>query len=247
LQKAEAVITICPDLFDYVNSIIADPRKHFLIENSIFDPVRLSHPASTGTPGTVQEAPLPPLAEGKKRIVYAGTLEAYQGIDLLLQAFARLSKENQEAILLIVGGRPEQVERYRKMAKGMGLKERCLFTGQVPQTLAKQYTARADVLVSPRSQGTNTPLKIYEQLQSGIPLVATAIYSQTQVLTPEVAFLVKPEPEDLARGLLTALKDDRAGREKSARAKALYEERYARQVYKNKMKQLLEHLGSCAA
>ena len=39
LKSADAIITICPDLYNYVNTIISNKEKHFLIENSIFDEV----------------------------------------------------------------------------------------------------------------------------------------------------------------------------------------------------------------
>jgi hypothetical protein len=39
LKSADAVITICPDLYDYVNSVIDRKEKHILIENSLFDKV----------------------------------------------------------------------------------------------------------------------------------------------------------------------------------------------------------------
>ena len=42
LRMADAVITICPDLAHYVRGMLANPRKHLLIENSIFEPVRLA-------------------------------------------------------------------------------------------------------------------------------------------------------------------------------------------------------------
>ena len=62
-----------------------------------------------------------------------------------------------------------------------------------------------DVVVSPRSRGTNTPLKIYEILASGIPLVATRIESHTQVLSRAICFLADPEPAALARAIESAL------------------------------------------
>lgn len=246
LKKAEAVITICPDLKDYVNRIISNPRKHFLIENSIFDEIRLGPDRSTaGNPGAGEE--LKPIPEGRAAVVYAGTLESYQGIDLLIDAFALVVREDKRAYLVIVGGTAEQVARYRTLAGERGIENDSLFTGRVSQKMAKAYTGLAQVLVSPRNRGTNTPLKVYEHLQSGIPLVATEIYSHTQVLTPEVAFLAKPEPCPFAQAILAALKDDQPCREKTTRARKLYAAQYARPVYKDKIRQVLEYLRSCAA
>ena len=96
------------------------------------------------------------------------------------------------------------------------------------------------MLVSPRSSGTNTPLKIYEQLASGIPLVATAIYSHTQVLTDEIAFLVQAAPEDMANGLLDAMHNTEEATKKAQHAKALYDKEYARPIYVEKLRRVLE-------
>jgi len=100
----------------------------------------------------------------------------------------------------------------------------------------------ADVLTSPRTAGTNTPLKVYEQLMSGKPLVATRIPAHTQVLSDEHAFLVEPTVEDLARGIIEALSNPRAVERKRCCAEELYRSRYSRAVYEAKMRRLLDML-----
>ena len=246
LRSADAVITICPDLANYVNGLIQDKKKHLLIENSIFEPVRLLSNTNTQNPAErsdsnqlEREIQLP---QGKRFVVYAGTLEPYQGIDILIEAFKRVVAEIQNVYLIIVGGNEIQVKFYSDLAKTLGLSGDTLFTGRVSQLLAKQYCKFASVLVSPRSEGTNTPLKIYEQLASGIPLVATNIYSHTQVLNDNVAFLVKPEPDDMADGIIKAL-DQSGDCRISENAKMLYEKKYDRPIYEEKMRQVLELLN----
>lgn len=240
LRIADAVITICPDLFNYVNTIIEDKSKHFLIENSIFEKVKLKNPSANSNSDE-----FPSLSQDlliKDVVVYAGTLEKYQGIDLLIKGFKLTVEVNPNAYLIIVGGSPEQVKAYSAIAEVNQISDNILFTGRVAQSAAKYYTSIAKVLVSPRSEGTNTPLKVYEQLASGIPLVATNIYSHTQVLTPEVAFLVDPTPEAIGKGITEALnnKDEAAKRISSARK--MYEEKYSRDVYTKKLKTLFEHI-----
>jgi Glycosyltransferase len=176
----------------------------------------------------------------KNLVVYAGTLESYQGIDLLIQAFVSVVKADPQAFLLIVGGSPEQTEFFSNLVVEFGITEHCLLTGRVEQSLAQNYANRAKVQVSPRRSGTNTPLKVYQQLASGVPLVATRIYSHTQVLDDTVAFLVEPEPEDLARGIIEALSNETEAKQKAKNAQLLYQEKYSREVYTQKMINLLE-------
>ena len=241
INAAEAVITICPDLRDYVNQIIENQDKHFLIENSIFEPVKLKgqKSADAANDQAVDRSALP---ANRFRFVYAGTLESYQGIDLLIEAFAKVIARCPEAFLLIAGGTPEQVERFRKMATGNGLDGHCLFTGNVPQSLAHEFMESADVLLSPRTEGTNTPLKVYQQLASGIPLVATNIYSHTQVLTDDVAFLSDPEVSAFADAMVAAMTDKDVARVKADKAIRLYEQEYSRESYVRKLDALLSGL-----
>lgn len=242
LHRSEAIITICPDLANYVLEQISDPEKHFLIENSIFEPVRLKHPAQDSL--KIDEEDLLKkhgydFPDGADVLVYAGTMEAYQGISILLDAFRIVVEKHPDAFLVLVGGSPSQVTKYRELASGLP-PDRLRVDERVPQPLAKALCQASKVQLSPRSSGTNTPLKVYEQLDNGIPLVATDIYSHTQVLSEEVCYLVQPEPESMARGILKALSDGKEGNPKVRAAQSLYRERYSRPVYEKKLSRVLE-------
>ena len=240
LVHSEAIITICPDLYDYVNSVLPGASHNYLIENSILEPVCLAQQSMSGQEPT--PAATLPGQQFRQQVVYAGTLEHYQGIGILVDAIPLVTTQVPDAGFIIVGGAPEQVAQYSEQARRLGVADKIVFTGRVPQAEARRYSAGANVLVSPRSSGTNTPLKIYEQLASGIPLVATAIYSHTQVLTDQVAFLVQPEASDMARGIIAALAPEGDGRQKAMAARKLYEEQYSRPVYVRKLRQVLESL-----
>ena len=226
--------------------LVNNKQKHFLIENSIFDSIRFVQQKSA--PDDVsnndrQQTHIMNASKGKSLIVYAGTLEHYQGIDLLLKAFSKVILTFPNMLLLIVGGTEDQVKHYSQIAKDNKVSERCIFTGRVSPDLARQYNRMATILVSPRTVGLNTPLKIYEQLASSVPLVATKIYSHTQVLDDKVAFLVEPDTDALAGGVIRALSSKKERRSKVGNAKKLYEQRYSRRVYVAKMQRLLELLG----
>lgn len=235
LRTADAVITICPELATYALGRMSRRERHFLIENSVLEPVRLKQESEEK--GEVSLLPLP---RDRTIIGYAGTFEPYQGLDILIRAFGRARESRPEAFLLMVGGTEEQVAGQRALARELGLEAHTLFTGQVEQAAARAYMERALVLTSPRSEGTNTPLKVYEQLASGKPLVATRILSHTQVLGEEVCFLVDPDPESMAEGLLAALEGGETVERVVAAARELYEREYSRPAYERKIHALLE-------
>ena len=247
LRGADLVITVCPSLSEHLNTLIQDQGKHLMIENSIFEPVKLIPKSFIDTSKTsyISDSIGNPLnfPEGKRFIVYAGTLEPYQGIDILIKAFKKVVLEIREAFLIIAGGNRNQIEFYSELAETLGLDGNICFTGQVSQNLAKHFIKLADALVSPRSEGTNTPMKIYEFLSIGKPLIATNIYSHTQVLNDDIAFLVNPVPEDMAIGIIEALKPNGKSLEITVNAKRYYKQKYSRSIYKEKMQQILELLS----
>lgn len=241
LRNADAIITICPDLQDYALRTGVHPDRHVLIENSLFEHVRLKGSAGNGSGAEAANGSIRLKKESDgPLIVYTGTFEAYQGLDLLVRAFAAVSRSRPDAHLLVIGGTPAQVAALEELAEEVGLNGRCTFMGRVSRPEAVAYNQAAHVLVSPRRSGMNTPLKIYEQLASGKPLVATRIRAHTQVLTDDVSFLVDPDPDSIARGILDAIGDARRRRRVVERALSLYEGRYARSAYEAKMRRLLE-------
>ena len=78
------------------------------------------------------------LPQGKRLVVYAGTLEPYQGIEILIKAFPYVLAKNPDTFLVIVGGNKKQVNHYLALAEDCGLGIHCAFTGSVPQYLAKE-------------------------------------------------------------------------------------------------------------
>ncbi|MFW6193315.1 MAG: glycosyltransferase family 4 protein, partial [Gemmatimonadota bacterium] len=238
LRRAKAVVTISPALARYAEARVPDGgASHHLIENSLVEPVRLADG------DTADEAPTEvPLPEGRPVVAYIGTFEAYQGLDLLLPALEIVARERPDAFFLLAGGSPRQVEERRQRARELGLGDDCLFTGTVPRATARSLAERATLLTSPRSKGTNTPLKIYEAMALGTPLVATRVPSHTQVLDDDVCFLADPEPDAFARAVLDALGDPDRRRAVARAAREQYARAYGRDTYRDKVASLLEGL-----
>jgi len=238
LRAANVVITICPDLRDHVMKLGVDAERHLLIENSVFEDVRLRAPAG-GSCATADSVSIP-FERGNPLILYAGTFEPYQGVEVLVEAFARLRTERPDARLLLVGGSDPQIRSIRTLADSLGLGDTVLLTGRVAKSTVALYTQAASVLVSPRLHGSNTPLKIYEQIASGRTLVATRVRSHTQVLDETVCCLVDPDPAAIARGLLEVLNDPRRAEVLARNAASYYRREYSRPIYEGKVRRLLD-------
>jgi glycosyltransferase involved in cell wall biosynthesis len=177
-------------------------------------------------------------------VLYAGTFEPYQGLDLLVDASPLVIHACTNVRFLCLGGNHNQVATIRTRTHQLGVSESFILPGTVPPEDVEQHFKIASVLVSPRILGTNTPLKIYSYLRSEIPIVATNILSHTQVLTPNVALLVEPQPEPLAAGILRVLNDSQLSRRLVQNALQLAQESYSSETYHSKIAEVFSFLSA---
>ncbi len=225
LRHAAAAVTVCASLTEGVKA--RAPRVPvFQVE----DP-----------PLADRETPPPAEAVARLRcdlglspasvVLYSGNFEPYQGVELLLEAFARVPA----AQLLLMGGEPHEIEAMRSRVRALGLESRCVFSGKRPPSELPLFLALADVLASPRVRGENTPFKVYTYLASGKPIVATRIATHTQLLDDATAFLVDPQPAAFAEGLRQALGDTATAAARAERAHALMAREYSLSRYREKI------------
>lgn len=173
-------------------------------------------------------------------LMYIGNLESYQGIDLLIEGFARAVGNGTVGHLVIIGGTPEHVAQYRDMAAKLGMADRVSLLGPRPVAQIGQYMAQATIVSSPRTQGRNTPMKVYSYLDSGRPLLATRLPTHTQVLDDEISMLVDPTPEDMARGIRALLSDAGLRERLAAAARIRVQHEFSPEAYHRKLKAFME-------
>ncbi len=132
-------------------------------------------------------------------VVYLGLLAPYQGIDLLLQAIARLPRRIQFLIM----GFPH-VAHYRRMAASLGVGEQVHFTGPAPYQQAPRYLALGDLAVAPKLATTEGSGKLLPYMSMALPVVATDTPAHRQYLG-KLGLYAAATPDDLARAIEQAL------------------------------------------
>ncbi len=228
LRTSHAIIVICQDLLDTVRRE-GFGDKAILIENV------LDFPAADVGPEEAADIRRRVAPGGERIVLYAGNFGPYQGIELLLEAFARVA---ENAVLLLLGGSGEDLEKMKARAKDLGLGGRVVFWERVAPQRVPLFISLSDVLVSPRLAGTNTPLKVYSYLKSGKPLVATNLYTHTQVLNERIAILVEATAQAMAEGLAMALTSP-AAQARARAARDLADREYTFPAYLERMDRCL--------
>jgi len=239
VRRSRVVIVICAELERLVREIAPDASP-VLIENAP-GAGEVSHDGGRETVRAEFG-----FSEATPVVLYTGTFEAYQGLDLLFDAAVRVRAGRPDVRFLLAGGRAAQIAVARDEVVRRGLADVVVFAGERPAAEIPHFLEAADVLVSPRSRGTNTPLKIYQYLRAGRVIVATRLLTHTQVLDDEVAILTPATAEGFADGILSALADPSRAAAIGQRAGALAESKYSYEAYLSRTREAVSRLGAPA-
>jgi glycosyltransferase involved in cell wall biosynthesis len=156
------------------------------------------------------------LPSGAFLVGYVGRLETMgmsKGLDVLIDAIVRLGCADVEMVL--VGGPTTRADALRAQWIQSGLpSSACHLTGDVPPSQVPAYIAAFDVCVSPLPATRHfdqyaSPLKLFEYMAAGKPIVASALHSTAEVLVDgETALLVPPgDAERLSEALARLMGD----------------------------------------
>jgi len=141
------------------------------------------------------------------------TLGVSKGLDVLVEAAALLRERGAEITLCLVGGPEESFPALRELARQCGLPEdELILVDRVPLQIVPPYMRAFDVCAMPFPWTEHyahymSPLKMFEYMASGTPVVATDLPATREILRDgQNAVLVPPDdPEALAQGLRRVL------------------------------------------
>ena len=161
----------------------------------------------------------------KQIVMYVGSFARWKGVATLYGAWKKIREEFPNAILVMVGGTKEQLLQFPECA-GVQNDESVIVKAHEPSELIPAYLSAADVLVLPNEPVSEesirytSPIKLFEYMASGRPIVASDLPSIREILSEEIAVFVQPDnKEDLARGIAIALKDSVLGEKLASKAR----------------------------
>jgi glycogen synthase len=179
LRRVDHVFTICEGLRRDIVCRGISAGKVTVIPNAVdVDAFQLS-----GPPDPLLRAELG--LSGGQVLGFVGSFYAYEGLDLLLDAFPTLLARRPELRLLLVGGGPQE-ENLKAQAARLGLADKVLFTGRVSHGEVGRYYDQIDLLVYPRHAmrltELVTPLKPLEAMAQGRIFVASDVGGHRELI-----------------------------------------------------------------
>ena len=132
---------------------------------------------------------------------YAGSLVGYEGLDVLLKAVPELTKAIP-ALKVVIIGTGNALDALRSLAADLHIADRVIFTGAVPHEEISRCCGMFDAAVLPRADYAVcrlvSPLKLYEYMSYGLPVVISDVRAMREMVEPEHNALVFPAGDEQA-------------------------------------------------
>lgn len=179
--------------------VISEGLKKLLLEKGVAsERITVAHDgfdpsAFSGLPTKQEARNKLGLDQDEFLLVYSGHLYPWKGVDSIAAAFKNIP---EGARLLIVGGYSDDIARIKAAA---GETPRVSFVGQVPREEVSTWLAAADAALLPTSskfeigKSYTSPLKLFEYLAAGLPVLASDVPSSHEVLDESVATFFQPD------------------------------------------------------
>lgn len=231
VRLADGVICTGPGLIDQVKEMKnTTPAFH------IFDiPSSLTEATANKTAQLKKE-----LQQKKEEVLvcFVGSFAVYQGVELMFAAIPKVVETSPLTRFVIIGGNTQEVQKWKKHFQKLGISDNLTFLGKVPPDNLPDYLAASDILLSPRSSGVNTPLKLLDYFKAGRAVVATDIPSNRLILNEANSILSVPAPAPFAEAICSLVRDKERRERLGANGHTLYTTRFNFREYQ-------EQLESC--
>jgi PEP-CTERM/exosortase A-associated glycosyltransferase len=123
--------------------------------------------------------------DGTTVLGFIGSFYAYEGLDLLLDAFPAMLAKRPDLRILLVGGGPQE-DKLKAQAQRLGITDKVIFTGRVPHSEVSRYYDLIDLLAYPRHSmrltELVTPLKPLEAMAQGRIFIASDVGGHKELI-----------------------------------------------------------------
>ncbi|HTY52978.1 MAG TPA: glycosyltransferase family 4 protein [Methanomicrobiales archaeon] len=160
-------------------------------------------------------------------VCFAGTLYPYQGVDSLIRAAPLVLAKDPSVLFLVVGDGP-MLRESRELAGRLGVAGSFRFTGRVPYEQVPLHICAADLCVAPKKPILSgySPLKLYEYMACGRPVIATRTAGFEVLEAGQAGVLVDPEnPGEFGAAMNRLLGDPALGERMGRNGRRCVEEK----------------------
>jgi len=175
-------------------------------------------------------------------ICFVGSFAVYQGVELMFAAIPEVVARAPQARFIIIGGSATEILKWEKHFRQLGISDRLNFVGNVQPDSLPDYLAAADLLLSPRVSGVNSPMKLVDYFKAGRAVVATDIASNRLILNERTSVLSPPDSASFARAIVSLVRDEKSREKLGINGRYLYATRYNFSEYQKQLRSAYEQV-----
>ncbi len=177
---------------------------------------------------------------------FSGSLKSWHGMELLIEVLPELIEQIPKVKTVIIGDGP-MGESLRQLTRQLGVDDRVVFTGRVEHEAIGSYLAALDVAVAPYRKRTDfyfSPIKIFEYMAAGVPIVTTPQGQISRILTDGKTGLFFPaeDRQQFIRQIVRLYREPDLRHKLAQNARNLVMQRYTWQQNVRQIKRLVEEL-----
>lgn len=181
------------------------------------------------------------ISEDSPVILYSGNFARYQGVNWLVEAIPAVLESHPEAVFVLVGADPGGIPANLAEAIARVPESALRIVPRQPRDVLPSFIAMADILMSPRAGGDNLPLKVFDYVAAGKPIVATDYPIHRTILNEDRAVLVEPNAPAMAEAIINLLDDPALAACLGAAAQKHSEEFYGPVAFRSLVDDIYRH------
>ncbi|HMO50788.1 MAG TPA: glycosyltransferase [Kiritimatiellia bacterium] len=172
--------------------------------------------------------------------LYVGSFAIYQGVELLFASIPLAIRQAPDVRFVIIGGAASEIAAYRAELERQGVADQVLFAGTIAPDRLPSFLAAADILLSTRISGLNSPLKLLDYLKTGRAIAATDVPANHTILTGETAVFAPPTPDAYAGLIVDLTRDANHRHQLGAAGRRIYEDNYTFRHHQERLRACYE-------
>ena len=196
LDAADLIVTPSTVTRDYLQTRGVESEKIRVIPNGVDLSIFTYSARQEGIDDSISNStPIPNCF----RLLYFGTLSAWQGVNLAIESLALANHDFPTELIIIGQGRSQQLVALRKLAQKLNVQEQLTILETMSQVQLLQHIHQADAIVAPLTPNDRNlvqgccPLKVLEGMATGTPVIASDMPVVRELGTDGEHFLlVKP-------------------------------------------------------
>lgn len=203
LKKADRVFAVSTSLADFLVNRYQCKKEKILVQPNCINPSKVSV-------NTVESDRINSDFSLKDNSVigFVGSMFPYHGVDILIDAFAEVSKSHKNIKLMIVGD-GSILNQLKSQAKQLGIESKVIFTGKIPHSQVFNYISVMDICIMAKSNWYGSPVKLFEYGLMKKPIIAPDTSPVRDVMIQgKDALIVQDNVKDLATAIKELIEDN---------------------------------------